>query len=314
MVEYNKHFLVLLVMLLICAAAAADNLLVPEPIDYQTNPDTLVSDKEMVLYHWSVNFVNNEDYINGSFDDFFDVEIFIDNELIDQITTNPEQINEVIKYYKGNHNIEDQLHVLMLNSSFKTFSVQNNKGTYFYSTEEIVFTFYPGQETQYQVTPIDPSRELTDYYFIYIENSGGIKNLGTFRNKLDSLAHTGDPFLVYYNGPAQAVVVNDTTDIARLYNILFTSITQPPHAHEELRNVRSVLNEHIGADRGNISLHIFFVMSEISYYHLHRRFVVPLLEENFSENTLGSRQVHIYTDFDITDKHKNFQYINISTN
>ncbi len=277
-------------------------------------PDTLQVVGKNETGPWSVSFIKNENYQQGPFEGFFDLEVFIDNVLTDQITTKPEYVNKALTYYQANFSIDNKMSLVLLNPSFTTLLVRKNSNITIHSTEEIILTFMPGQQSHYSLQPLDPLRELTDHYFFYVENSGGIENLGFLRNLLDSLAHKGNPFLVYYYGPAQPLIINNPDDISRLYNILFTSITQAPDAHEELRRVQSAFHTHLPDKREDINFHVYFFISEISYYHLNRRFLTPLLEERFPDNGFGSREVYIYTDFDIANKNKGYQYHNISIN
>ncbi len=264
-------------------------------------------------HRWSLEFLYADDTLQKPSQPFA-FELFIDHVFVDIGFATPETILQVMMEIIDNHAGVNEVKLVLLNSSFHTFVIHHNNNVFVNKNEEIEFVFRVNHTENYSATIYLHERELTDFHFFYIEKSGGIMNLGDIRSRLDPIIENGLPFIVFFNGPNRPVIVTESTDITQFYNLLFTAITQPPVASEELDRVIDVLHEHLPGNYHDINLHFYFYFSDVSYNLLFNRFLASLIEHYFPEKVFGERSVYIMTDFDVSERSTEYNYINIHTN
>lgn len=240
----------------------------------------------------------------------FDYEFFVNGQMKKQVQSAlPQRVNEIIAELAERIEVSDLLQVVLLNHDYLFINVRSLDRQKIFHGGELILNF-TGQDSLLFSLEILPRAPI---HFFYIESSGGIENLLFLKTQLDRLVQTGQPFMVYYNGPGRKVFFREPEELTPFFNMLFTSITQPPFPSEELKNVKTLLKANLPMDMRNVVLHMHFYLSEISFNRLSEHFVKPLVAVLFQDNLVHHNTINIYTDFEVRNKEQAFSYINIAS-
>lgn len=242
-------------------------------------------------------------------DTSFDYEVFVNNSLKKQVFNySVYRINDLLLTIMSNSSPTDLLQVILINPEHLFFDVKYNNENKISSDGEIILDFNKTDTTNYFLEII-PRKNLS---FFYVENTDGIKNIRSIIGHIEDVTHSGDGFMIYYNGPGKPIIINNDRNLSTFFNALFTSTTQPPFPSEEFKKVSESLQMFIPASTTNMHLYLNFYIGQLSYNRLKSRFVVSLVEEFIASYEEMQYTVRIFTDFDVKEKEKGFEYINIT--
>lgn len=253
---------------------------------------------------WQISFISKGQILRGD-TALFAVEVAENQKVVDVFSATPENINKVLNIYSEREDFHGLLELIFLNKNFDEWVIHKNENTITTREEEVILQFQPNTPTTYRIELLP---EIIDHYFFYIEKSGGIESLRDVRQRIDAVILDNEPFLAYFNNYA----VKDEIDIMDFYNKLFTENTQPPFAQTELKEVLGALQEFLPMNHKQVHLYTMLYLSELSYHSMMGSFVWPLIRQVNNLKNVYSMQVYILTDFDITDKASNIEYINIT--
>ncbi len=220
----------------------------------------------------------------------------------------PKELNNELYAYYQKLEVGDKLEIILLNHDFLPVKVTTGRTELVYEEDQIVLEFLAGQKHTYYVEFVMES----PLEFFYIDASGGINNLRLLEAHIYGVAERGADFIVYYNSPSGHMVFREKNRLPQLFNALFTSITQPPFAREELGNVEVLLDEYLGENTQTRAVNVSFYVSDISYDRLSGGFFTPLVKEVIPSRALRQGEVVVYTDFDVKEKIEGFTYVNLT--
>jgi len=239
----------------------------------------------------------------------FDYEVFVNNSLENQVFNySIERINDLLFATLSDIYPSDLLQVILINPEHRFFDIRHNNENKICSDGEIILDFNKTYTTSYYLEII-PRKNLS---FFYVENTDGIKNIRSIIGHIEDVTRSGDGFMIYYNGPGEPIIINNERNLSTFFNALFTSTTQPPFPSEELKKVSESLQMFIPASTTNMHLDLNFYIGQLSYNRLKSRFVVSLVEEFIDSYEEMQYTVRIFTDFEVKEKEKGFEYINIT--
>lgn len=239
----------------------------------------------------------------------FDYELFVNKSLQKQIFNySSDQINDLLTSTVHTIKPSDLLQVVLLNPEHRFIEIQRANETLLSNDGEIFLDFSQSDTTAYTLEVI-PRKNLS---FFYIENTDGIKNIRSIIDHIEEVTWSGNGFMIYYNGPGEPIIINNERNLPTFFNALFTSTTQPPFPSEELKKVSESLQRFIPEDITNMHLDLNFYIGQLSYNRLKNRFVVSLVDKLAASYYEMQYTVRIYTDFDVKEKEKGFEYINIT--
>ncbi len=239
----------------------------------------------------------------------FDYEVFVNNSLKNQVFNySVDRINDLLFATLSNANPSDLLKVILINPEHRFFDIWYNNENQISSDGEIILDFN-FTDTTYYTLEIIPRKQLS---FFYVENTDGIKNIRSIAEHIEEVTRSGDGFMIYYNGPGEPIIINNDRNLSAFFNALFTSTTQPPFPSEELKKVSESLQRFIPEVITNMHLDLNFYIGQLSYNRLKNRFVVSLVDKLVASYDEMQYTVRIYTDFDVKEKEKGFEYINIT--
>lgn len=260
--------------------------------------------KDSVKTPWLINFFAHGAPVKKHIP-LIDVEIADNQHIIRAFKPSQSKLNSVLAEYYNNADFFGLLEVILLNHTRDEWIIHTGKNTYKTKEEEVFLSFESEQRKEYRVEIIP---ELNNYYFFYVEKSGGLDSIRDVRSRLDQIIESDKPFLAYFNN----TVAKDSADIIQFYNELFTRITQPPFNHMELNRVMSHLQNFLPYLSEAINLHMYLYFSRSSYNNMKRGFIQPLVHRLRSEMGIHSMTVFILTDFDIHEMKEDYKYINIT--
>lgn len=240
---------------------------------------------------------------------FFDFEIIgPEGDICQVFNATASEITSLLKsYQKKVHNTE-MVRVILLNRDFMKIKHQaGNQPPQIKYSEEITLKFYGATPVKHHIHFME--RDVLN--FIYVETSGGIRNIRHLRNHVERVLEKEEEFLIYYHGASGPMIIDSEELLTRFYNMVFTAITQPPMPGEELRNVMQTFQEKRTESWNLANLQLSFYMGEISYQRLMDLFVKPFKRYLSEEYAFWQIHTVVYTDFDVSEKSKKIRYVNI---
>jgi hypothetical protein len=259
--------------------------------------------------HWSIDFYHEDETVDPS-EFVLNFEVFVNGQWEKNFSSNNAGLNILLADYAKKLDHSDFLELLFLNSEGGSVKLGLDEFETSSNSYEVHLIF-PGKAPREYSMVYAPRK---DFYFFYVEKSGGIHNLRYLRNLTDPVVNKGHYFLMYFNALGNPFMTSNQASVMAFYNLVFTEITQPPQASAELKRVISALQGALPADMRNIDLHYVFFLSEISYRLLGEDFIGQLTESFVKSRRLFPKSVTIATDFNVSNKNKNFKYINLSEN
>ncbi len=253
---------------------------------------------------WLINF-----FVEGApvekHTPLLDLEILENQHIVRTFKPTQSELNSLLAEYYHNEDFVGLLELILLNHNRDEWIINTGDNTFKTKDEEVFLSFASDQKKEYRVELVPT---LNNYYFFYVEKSGGLDSIRDVRSRLDQIIGSDKPFLAYFNN----TVIRDSADIILFYNELFTRITQPPFNHMELNQVMYNLQSFLPYQSEAINLHMYLYFSRSSYNNMKGGFLQPLVHRLRSEMDLHSMNVVILTDFDIHDKKEEYKYINIA--
>ncbi len=253
---------------------------------------------------WKVTFFSNGQVLPGD-SVLFSAEVAENQHVLDVFPATSDSINNILNSYNNRKEFYGLLEFILLNENHNEWIIHKNEQSRTTRDEEIILRFQTNMQAHYGIEIVP---EIKDYYFFYVEKSGGIDSLRNVRHRIDDVIQKNQTFLAYFND----FVVQDSSDIMDFYNRVFTENTQPPFFQTELVNVLEALQTFLPEDNKPVNLTTALYISKLNYNSMKRGFVLPLIRQIHVLHNVNSLQVHIMTDFDVSEKQQSFEYINIT--
>lgn len=272
--------------------------------------DTIKSEEFFAFERkWNTEFIYNEQMPEDS--TFYLVfEIWFNNEYKGEIKGTEKTINKVLKGFEKDAELTDHLRLVALPPLNVKASLKWDDEEITTKGEEVSLDFYGDQAYLYAIS-FYPAK---DFYFIYVDKSGGIKNLRQMRTHIDRIVENGHQILIYFNALGNPMIITDPDNLMDFYNTVFTAITQPPFPSREYRSLVGTLGRHLPEDIGDRGLHLKFYMSQVSYELLNEVFFPQLLNEHFPGYRMNPQSITVYTDFEVQNKKERIKYKKITDN
>ncbi len=214
-------------------------------------------------------------------------------------------LKEIQPYYEA-AGLLDEYKLILLNDNFSLFFLETEGREEISQENEIKFSFRGKQFTDYQVKIIPRVHQV--YHIVYIETSGGNQYLKDLKKKADEMANSGSPFIIYFKAPGGGMIVTEQDRLSNLYNMVFSSITQPPFAQLELDFMTKLIKEKLSDHQAHYQVSISFYITEIAYTRMHEDFVRPLIGLLRDNENIVVSEVNVITDFDVSEKLPYVQY------